>query len=160
MTSRRSSPDGPEDVDAAFAEIVAVLAKEGLGIDLPDEPDPSEFDPPTAPIEQTAPTNPTSANSGWRTADTEWDWAYASDDEHYVPPEPPPLPRLRAGTIFGLMLLVIGLLLLIAPKVIGLDMRIATPLALIAVAGGIGWLVVRMRQGPPPDAGSDDGAQV
>ena len=43
---------------------------------------------------------------------------------------------------------------------IGLDPRIATPLALVAMASGIGWLVLRMKQGPPPGDGWDDGAQL
>jgi len=36
----------------------------------------------------------------------------AEEDGHFVPPEPPPLPRLRAGTLFGILLLAIGVLLL------------------------------------------------
>jgi hypothetical protein len=97
---------------------------------------------------------------GWRTPDTEWDPDAVAEEEHFVPPDPPPLPRLRKGTVFGIVLLAIGIFLLAGPSLIGLEPRIATPLALISMAAGIGWLVLRMRQGPPPDSGWDDGAQL
>jgi len=165
MNPRPGGPDGPEDVDAAFAEIVADLEREGLGAglteDTADITDISEAlaaEPPPSPDPESAPA-PKPA-SDWRTADVDWDWASASEEEHYVPPDPPPLPRLRASTIFGLVLILIGIFLLAAPALIGLAARIATPLALIALAAGIGWLVLRMRQGPPPDSGWDDGAQL
>jgi hypothetical protein len=155
-------PDGPEDVDAAFAEIVADLEREGLGSFLTEEdPQTAETGPP--PTEPAAGSQPaaTTETSGWRTAGQEWDWASASDEEHYVPPEPPPFPKPRAGTVFGMLLIVIGLLLLIVPTIIGLGSRIGTPLGLVALAAGIGWLVLRIRHGSPPDHGDrDDGAQI
>ena len=155
-------PDGPEDVDAAFAEIVAGLEREGLGSFLDEEQALTENGPkppnePAAGATQAA----TTESPGWRTADQEWDWAAASDEEHYVPPEPPPFPRPHAGTVAGMVLIVLGLLLLIVPTIIGLGTRIGTPLGLVALAAGIGWLVLRIRQGNPPDHGDrDDGAQI
>ena len=161
----KRGPDGPEDVDAAFAEIAEILEREGLGSFLDRGTRPqyrrrAPARPPTEPAagaQQAAATEP----SGWRTAGQEWDWAAASDEEHYVPPEPPPFPKPRAGTVFGLFLIVIGLLLLIVPTIIGLGTRIGTPLGLVALAAGIGWLVLRIRHGNPPDQGErDDGAQI
>jgi hypothetical protein len=152
VTRRPGGSDGPEDVDAAFAEIVADLEREGLGamieadelgLTAPESP-PADRRPP-APPDPAPPASP-----------AEWD----TEEEHYVPPDPPPLPKLRPSTIFGIVLLVIGGFLLAAPSVIGLAPRIATPLALVSMAAGIGWLVLRMRQGPPPDSGWDDGAQL
>lgn len=194
MNGRSNGSEGPEDVDAAFAEIIADLEREGLGaglMDLHDLPEtrPDDLTPPSgspsaggsstaggsspSTPSSSSPASPTSSASGeppakpdeptdpgWRTADAEWDWASASEEEHYVPPEPPPMPRLRAGTIFGLVLIVIGILLLVIPGLIGLAPRIGTPLALVSLAAGIGWLVLRMRHGPPPDSGWDDGAQL
>lgn len=153
MTRRPGGSDGPEDVDAAFAEIVADLEREGLGSSVIEERvdpvDLADFDP--------SPTEPT----GWRVPNVTWEEAVAAEEEeHYVPPEPPPLPRLRPSTIFGIVLMAIGVFLLAGPQVIGLAPRIATPLALVSLAAGIGWLVLRMRQGPPPGSGWDDGAQV
>jgi uncharacterized membrane protein len=176
VTRGRGSSDGPEDVDAAFAEIIADLEREGLGASLveedeldrdigdlgrpdlamPDLTPPPDADPPTE-----TPPNPTAAApAAWRPPNAEWDPDAVAEDEHFVPPEPPPLPRLRPGTIFGIVLLAIGVLLLAGPNLIGLEPRVATPLALVSMAAGIGWLVLRMRQGPPPDSGWDDGAQL
>lgn len=168
MTRRPGGSDGPEDVDAAFAEIVADLEREGLGSRLFDD----DFDRELATPEPPQDPEPDPRPTGWRPPETDWDPEAAAqsldhagadepaEEEHYVPPDPPPLPRLRPGTIFGIVLLAIGVFLLAAPTVIGLGPRIATPLALISMAAGIGWLVLRMRQGPPPDGGWDDGAQL
>jgi hypothetical protein len=171
MTSRRGGPDGPEDVDAAFAEIVAGLEREGVGIGLTEEiekPD-LEHDTPTGPI---GPIEPATPPTGWRRPEGPWDWAATGGDlgeadtadaaepeEHYVPPEPPPLPRLRTSTIFGLVMMLIGVLLLVAPRAIGLNVGIALPLALVSITSGVGWLMLRIKQGPPPGSG-DDGAQI
>ena len=166
MTRRPGGSDGPEDVDAAFAEIVADLEREGLGASLIDD-EFRELTEPAAPTVEPEPSPGTDVArpATWRAPGTEWDQDGTApgpehDDEHFVPPEPPPLPRLRPGTVFGIVLLVIGVVLLAAPNLIGLEPRLATPLALVSMAAGIGWLVLRMRQGPPPDSGWDDGAQL
>ena len=162
MTRRPGGSDGPEDVDAAFAEIVADLEREGLGASLieDDEVDVSLVDPILPPAVTREPEADKPA--AWRAPETEWDPDAIAEDEHFVPPEPPPLPRLRPGTIFGIVLLAVGVFLLAGPNLIGLAPRIATPLALVSLAAGIGWLVLRMRQGPPsgPDSGWDNGAQL
>jgi len=168
VTRRPGGSDGPEDVDAAFAEIVADLEREGLGASVVEDDErlgPLGFRSGTADRAEPAdleatdpsPTDPT----GWRVPNIAWEDAVAAEeDAHYVPPEPPPLPRLRPATLFGILLMAIGVLLLAGPSLIGLAPRIATPLALVALAAGIGWLILRMRQGPPPNSGWDDGAQL
>jgi hypothetical protein len=146
VTRRPGGSDGPEDVDAAFAEIVADLEREGIGSSVVED-----AVPPVAPARD----EPT----GWRVPDVTWvDAIEAEEDGHFVPPEPPPLPRLRAGTLFGILLLAIGILLLAGPQLIGLAPRVATPLSLVSLAAGLGWLVLRTRHRPPSD--HDDGAQV
>lgn len=164
MVSRRpNGSDGPEDVDAAFAEIVAELEREGLGSALVEKDERH--------VEPAAPEPAAQEQAVWRPSDGTWDptaddpadqlgAGSAAVEEHFVPPEPPPLPRLRPGTIFGMLLLVIGVVLLAVPGVVGLAPRIGTPLALVSLATGIGWLMLRMRQGPPPDSDRDDGAQL
>ncbi|MCE7011995.1 procyclic acidic repetitive family protein [Kibdelosporangium philippinense] len=195
----KGGSDGPEDVDAAFAQIVADLEREGLGstvqadldreadldievapevespepkpgpisksqpdLELDDEPEPDKparsrrsepLDEPDLP-EISAP-----ATAGWRGHETEMDWAWSSDDDHYVPPEPPPIPRPSPLTILALMLLLIALFLLVAPGLIGLATRVATPIALVSLTVGIGLVVLRIRQGNNEDDG-DNGAQV
>lgn len=84
----------------------------------------------------------------------------AGDDDHYVPPEPPPLPTLQPRTIGGLLVLAVGVLLLLAPGVLGLAERLATPFGLLTLTGGFVWLALGLRSGPPPDSGWDDGAQL
>jgi hypothetical protein len=46
------------------------------------------------------------------------------------------------------------------PDVIGLTAQTGLILGLLAVSGGIVWLITRLRQGPPTDSGWDDGAQL
>jgi hypothetical protein len=147
MDSRRDSTDGPEDVDAAFAEIVASLERDGMGANWPDPP---EFDE-TADEPVAAGIRPEGQP---RVAVPE----EPEEDEHFVPPEPPPLPRLRAGTIAALVVIVIGVVLLVVPQLFGLSTQVSVPAALVVLCGGVGWLVLRIRPGPPPDSGWDDGA--
>jgi hypothetical protein len=149
MDSRRDSTDGPEDVDAAFAEIVASLERDGMGANWPDPPDLSEPDdePVAADIRPEGQPRVTAP-----------DPELAEDDEHYVPPDPPPLPKLRPGTIAALVLVVLGVVLLIVPQLFGMSPQITVPVALVVLCSGVGWLVLRIRPGPPPDSGWDDGA--
>jgi hypothetical protein len=82
-----------------------------------------------------------------------------TDEDHYNPPEPPPLPVPRPRTVGGVLTLTAGLFLLVAPSLLGLGERVATPLGLLAITAGIGWLVIGLRPDPPPE-GSDDGARL
>jgi hypothetical protein len=83
------------------------------------------------------------------------------DDEHYVPPVPPPLPRLDPvskgawAALFGGpgYLLLAVLLGWVVPSW-------AAFCAVGAFVGGFATLVVRMGDRPPSDSGSDDGAVV
>jgi len=85
----------------------------------------------------------------------------AGDDEHYVPPVPPPLPRLDPvskgawAALFGGpgYLLLAVLLGWVVPSW-------AAFCAVGAFVGGFAALVVRMGDRPPGDSGPDDGAVV
>jgi hypothetical protein len=174
MKDRHGGPDGPEDVDAAFAEIIADLEREGFGTSLMDEPDESSPAPSAPSPEQKKPKDdptdsgpdteqlPATRPSTWRGTDTNWDWSWESDDEHYEPPEPPPLPKLRPITILAIILLVIGLVLMVFPGMIGLVPRLGTPIALVAIGAGIVLLLLRIKNDPARDRGEDDdnGAQI
>lgn len=160
-------PDRPEDVDAAFAAIVADLEREGVGRQLPDldEADDADVDTAAAETSTSAKSPEPEPKSGpppaaWRGSETEWDWSWNTDDEHYVPPEPPPLPRLRPLTIVALGLLLAAVVLLVLPGVTGLDSRIGMPLALAAAICGAGMLLLRVRQHPRDPGDRDDGAQL
>lgn len=155
--------DRPEDVDAAFAAIVADLEREGFGADLRADTEPTEdlpvFDVPGEPRPET-PAEATAPIAPWRGHEAEWDWSWNNDDEHYVPPEPPPLPRLRPVTIVALVLIVAGVVLLVAPGLIGLGPMIGTPISLLSLVCGFGLLFLRIRRTPPPEAERDNGAQI
>jgi hypothetical protein len=160
--SRGKGADGPEDVDATFAEIVADLRAEGVGLISEDTADAEPATPEKSSHEQE---QSPERGANWRGGGTEWDTTIfsndpADDDEHFVPPEPPPLPRPRMGAILVLLLFVVGLLLLIVPNLVGLGTASATPLGIMALATGIALLLLRVRQGPPPGADPSNGAQV
>ncbi len=132
---RQDGSDDAQAIEASFAEIVAAW-----GADEPRWPDEEPASP--------EPEEPSPAE-------------VANEDEgHYVPPEPPPLPRPRAATVGAIVMLAIGLLLLLLPQVIGLTDAVGLPLGLIAVASGLFWLFLMLRTGPPTDSGGDDGSRL
>jgi hypothetical protein len=144
----------PEDVDATFAAIVADLRAEGVG-EFADEP--VEQQP-----EKTPPAEP---ETSWRGTSTGWEDTALADDpaedtEHYVPPEPPPLPRPGKGAFIVLLFFLIGLFLLIAPGLIGISSSLGTPLGILSLATAIALLLLRVKQGPPDGADPNNGAQV
>ena len=165
--NRPNPPDGPEDVDATFARIVADLRAEGVGVLADDVPPVGDTPAAPAPKPPAAKQEPDTVDTdaGWRTGGSDWDATIfgddpGSEDEHYLPPEPPPLPRPRKGAFVVLLFFVMGLLLLIAPAVVGVSVTVATPLGILALATGIALLLLRVRQGPPPGADPSNGAQV
>ncbi|MBA3279663.1 MAG: hypothetical protein H0U22_13330 [Geodermatophilaceae bacterium] len=83
----------------------------------------------------------------------------AAAEEHYEPPPPPPLPVLSKSAAYALILLAGGALLLIAPGLIGLTGDVGFIFGVLGIAGGVGMLVWRMREGPQFDD-PDDGAIV
>ncbi|OLT43146.1 hypothetical protein BJF85_03600 [Saccharomonospora sp. CUA-673] len=105
---------------------------------------------------------------GWRDNPIAWDetmFGPAPGDpndpeDRFVPPEPPPLPTPRKGAFLILMLFVLGVLLLITPSLLGMAAGIATPLGMLSLAAGLALLLLRVRQGPPPGADPNNGAQV
>ncbi|SEQ68004.1 hypothetical protein SAMN05216188_104285 [Lentzea xinjiangensis] len=155
MNARRDSTDGPENVDELFAEIVAGLERDGVGKDWLDL---DEASPVAVRDEREAPDD--TADDLPPEPEDEPERRDRDDEDHYVPPEPPPFPALRASTFAALGLFVLGILLLVVPGLFGLQPSIGTPLSLVALCAGVGWLILRMRNTPPPDSGWDDGAQV
>jgi hypothetical protein len=82
-------------------------------------------------------------------------------DDHYVPPAPPPLPKLDPVTKGAWVALFGGpLYLLIATAVGGGVSGLAAFLSVAAFVGGFAILVLRMDNGGPGDSGPDDGAVV
>ena len=82
-------------------------------------------------------------------------------DDHFVPPVPPPLPRLDPVTKFAWIALFGGPLYLLISTAVGSAISgLAAFLAVAAFVGGFVVLVLRMDNGRPPDSGPDDGAVV
>jgi hypothetical protein len=77
-------------------------------------------------------------------------------DEHYVPPAPPPLPRLQLPTVISLLAILAGILV----NVTGFDGGDLDWLGIGAIIAGAAGLVWRAKEGPPTDSGWDDGAVV
>ena len=150
----------PEDVDATFAAIVADLRAEGVFAEATaDAAEPAESAEPPASEKPAKATDPESPS--WRTGGADWDDVVlgedpAADTEHYVPPEPPPLPRPGKGAFIVLLFFLAGLFLLIVPNLIGLSAAIGTPLGILSLATAIALLLLRVKQSPH----DGDGAQV
>ena len=87
-------------------------------------------------------------------------WAAAEEDQHFVPPEPPPLPKLDPVTKGAWAALFGGPAYLLLATAAGWSVPgIAAFCAVAAFIGGFAVLVLRMDDGPPK-SGPDDGAVV
>lgn len=80
-------------------------------------------------------------------------------EEHYEPPPPPPLPVPSPASLYSVLMVVLGAVLVWAPGLLGLSTDVGLVLGCAAVAGGVGVLVARMRERSVDDDG-DDGAVV
>ena len=101
-------------------------------------------------------TTPEPAEAASRGADF---GARQDDDEHFVPPTPPPLPRLDPVTRLAWAALVGGPAVLLAATMFGWVLpRLVVAAALVAFIAGFVTLVVRMKDDPPEEWESDGGA--
>ncbi|MDR7303100.1 DUF308 domain-containing protein [Haloactinomyces albus] len=154
MNTRHGNADGPDDIDAAFAEIVAELERD---TPLPRWPtgdtrteESGTADPASFPADESEADEPHGPRN----------WSPPEEDEgHFEPPDPPPLPAPKAGTVGGIVLIMLGVGLLVVPGLAGWLGTIALPAGLISISAGIGWLLLRIRP-TPPDSAWDDGAQL
>lgn len=120
----------------------------------PDRPDPDQNDA----SRWLDPAEPDWDNPAATSADVE---TGGPDDEHYVPPTPPPVGRVTRATAISLVGFAVGLLLIIEPGWIGLVSSDGTfAVGLLVMLAAFGWLVYRLSDGPPLDSGPDDGAVV
>jgi hypothetical protein len=143
VESPASSVPGPADldVDAAWQQLLTSLQSPTTAVTWPAREDVAAGSPPA-----TFDADRLSVGAG----------SYDPEDEHYVPPQPPPLPKLRPVTLGALACIIGGIVVLIT----GIDGGGFTWLAWLAIIGGGGALVWYMKDGPPTDSGWDDGAVV
>jgi hypothetical protein len=79
-------------------------------------------------------------------------------DEHYEPPAPPPIPAPAPASLYAVLLVAAGVLLVGAPGILNLSADLGLVLGVAAIAGGVAMLVSRMRDRSDDD--DDDGAVV
>jgi hypothetical protein len=85
----------------------------------------------------------------------------ADDDERYVPPIPPPLPRLDPTSKLAWAALFGGPGYLLVSVMAGWQISgVAAFVAVAAFVGGFATLIMRLGDRPPGDSGPDDGAVV
>jgi hypothetical protein len=78
-------------------------------------------------------------------------------DEHYEPPAPPPIPAPAPASLYAVLLVAAGVLLVGVPGILHLSADLGLFVGVTAIAGGAAMLVARMRD--RSDDG-DDGAVV
>ena len=153
-----------EDVDAAWAEIVA-------GYDVTAE---KREAPPISPVPptETRESRPTYFRLTRVTPDEEPSLldgldtfgADLSDDEDatFTPPVPPPVPRPSLPTVLAVVGIVGGLAVFLKPELLSfLDQSLSMFLGFTAIVTGFGTLVWRLRPGDDEDDGDpDQGAKV
>jgi carboxylesterase len=142
----------PEREDLAGPVHVTPIVPEAL----PREPpaDPSEQPSPRRQVPPDRQDAPPAASPGKSYLDY-------LDEEHYVPPSPPPLPKLDPVTKGAWLALFGGPLYLLIATAVGWSIPgLAAFLAVAAFVGGFAVLVLRMDSGGPRDSGPDDGAVV
>ena len=127
-------PSGRDHTADQFEAIVAGWRREGVVPAWPGDERPPAEPPRTPPVAM--PAVPLFQPA---TADAETDQL-----EHYVPPEPPPLPRLGPPAVVGFSLLALGLILVTVPGLVGVPNLYGLPLGLLVLAAGLGWLVLRL----------------
>jgi hypothetical protein len=79
------------------------------------------------------------------------------DDDHYVPPTPPPLPRPTVAFLCGALLIVASLVLLAFGDMLGLTFQVRLFLAVAGILSATAIFVMRLRAYRDDD---DDGAVV
>ena len=130
------------DEDAEWARIVAAFEAENGRLVLDDDgatSPPTAAEPPPAP----PPHEPAILDR---------------PEEHFEPPPPPPLPVPAPASLYAVLLIAGGLLLIGAPSLLRLSYDVGLMLGVAAIAGGVAMLVSRMRDRSDDDG--DDGAVV
>jgi hypothetical protein len=79
-------------------------------------------------------------------------------DEHFEPPPPPPIPAPAPASLYAVLLVAAGVLLIGAPGILNLSADVGLVIGVAGIAAGVAMLVSRMRDRSDDDG--DDGAVV
>jgi hypothetical protein len=142
------------DEELAWREIISRYDRDFAGKgSVPPWPVAEDLDAPPQPPEPTPPAAPPES----RTRAAERAGPDRTDaEEHFVPPAPPPLPRLSKQAVLALCLIAVGALLLLWPEGIGFSEQSGLALGVVALVSAGGLLVLRLREDRYDDP--DDGA--
>jgi hypothetical protein len=183
--SWRSNPSD-DDVDAAFADIVSGMITEsvrrhpsGIGPTPAAEPDPPPAPARDEPELRDVDDEPDSPSErarrrelrrleraaeleAFRAGEEQERAERDADQEHFTPPDPPPLPRPKLRTVGSVLMILGGILLLARPGILSVAPDLALVLAMLLIVGGAVLLVTGIwrRRGGNDGDGWDDGAIV
>jgi hypothetical protein len=145
------------DVEAAWAQIVAgwdsTAERSGSGRTVEDT------EPAPAPVLEKKPEPPLKPIVGLDVPFDPTERVVDPDDEGYVPPTPPPLPRISKYTALALLLVTLGLVLVFFPSLLPVSEYVVRFFGLTGVVAGFAIGIYRMRDRDEDDP-YDDGAQV
>lgn len=167
------SGSGAVDEEAAWAEIVAFFDQESATA-VPPWPVSEDTDDARS---GEGPDAPRGADAGRlrrhddvvAAGSTEAQWSEPvepedlapAEQERYIPPPPPPLPRFSKHTVGALLTVAFGVFVLsLGSRLLDMDPDGAFKVGILAIVSGIGYLIWRMRDGPPDGDRPDDGAVV
>jgi hypothetical protein len=166
----RSEPSD-DDVDTAFAAIVSQMAREQSWQQRKDEgPASAAQRHPSAggPIQETGAERARRRElrrleraeevAAFAAQQADMEAERAADDAHFTPPEPPPLPRPKRGTISAILLILAGLIMLARPGLLAVGVEFTMVIAASAILGGAYLLLVGIWRRRSQD--DDDGAVV
>jgi hypothetical protein len=97
--------------------------------------------------------------AAFRQAQEELAAAREADTEHYVPPDPPPMPRLKRRTVGAIALILSGLVLVVFPALLPASFELIAVLGALLILGGGALLASGIRRHHTDD-GWDDGSRV
>ncbi|GIM94482.1 DUF308 domain-containing protein [Paractinoplanes toevensis] len=82
------------------------------------------------------------------------------EEDRYIPPDPPPLPRLSKYAIAGILGVLVGFVLFLFPGILPIAQDYVTLIGFAAIVSGAVMLVWRLRSGDDEEDDYDDGAVV
>lgn len=160
-------PDRPEDVDEAFARLVAgyydaPAHADGAPTPWPtaedvsdDEPD-DDADLAADPAAEPRPVSDRPSASG--TLNTEATW---EDEGHFVPPNPPPIPRPAPLRLAAWIAVLLGPVVMTVVAALGWWIpEVVTSVIVIGFVAGVVYLIATMGASPRDPYGPDNGAVV